>query len=145
MLRLSKLLWGSLFLVSIIALIGVGFMIFKGGPSTTNELWDKVADKLPLTAPLIWLGWFSAVQYGNTIRIQEDYAFKEATSKAFAGFRDHMEHLSSVSDESSKTALDLLSKRTIEILALSPLRIYRKSADDVSFWKSFLNKRSGKE
>jgi hypothetical protein len=137
----SKLVWMGIFLLSIVSLVGVGAWIFYSQPNTPVELWQRVLERLPLTAPLIWLGWFSAIQYGHIIRLQEDYAFKEATSKAFAGYKDHMEHLSSVSDESSKTALDLLSKKTIEILARSPLRIYSKSEDDVSFWRTFLNKK----
>ncbi|MFZ5947439.1 MAG: hypothetical protein ACOYU5_05665 [Stygiobacter sp.] len=145
MLNRSRIIWMSLFIGSIVMLVGVGAWIFSSQPNTAVELWQRVLERLPLTAPLIWLGWFSAIQYGNIIRVQEDYAFKEATSKAFAGYKDHMEHLSSVNDESSKTALDLLSKKTIEILARSPLRIYRKSEDDVSFWRTFLNNNKKKE
>lgn len=141
MLNRSKIVWMSIFLLSIVLLISVGIWIFYSQPNTPVELWQRILERLPLTAPLVWLGWFSAIQYGHIIRLQEDYAFKEATSKAFAGYKDHMEHLSTVSDESSKTALDLLSKKTIGILARSPLRIYSKSEDDVSFWRTFLNKK----
>ena len=137
----TKYTWLSLFLFSIAGLIGIGIWIFNTHTSNPADIWQGILERLPLTAPLIWLGWVSAIQYGNVIRVQEDYAFKEATSKAFEGYRDHMEHLKSVSDESSKTALDLLSKSTIEILSRSPLRIYRKSEDDVSFWSSFFNKK----
>lgn len=136
----SKIIWMGIFLLSIVSLVCVGIWIFNSQPTSPVELWQRVLERLPLTAPLIWLGWFSAIQYGHIIRLQEDYAFKEATSKAFSGYKDHMEHLSSVSDESSKTALDLLSKKTIEILAKSPLRIYSKSEDDVSFWRTLINK-----
>src|SRR6478609_7987036 len=79
-----------------------------------------------------WLGWFSAVQYGNTIRVQEDYAFKEATSNAFAGYRDHMEHLSKIDAGEGAKALELLSVSTIEVLVREPLRIYSKPDRDVS-------------
>ena len=137
----TKFTWLGLFLFSIAGLIGIGIWIFSTHTATPSDIWQGIVERLPLTAPLIWLGWVSAIQYGNVIRVQEDYAFKEATSKAFEGYRDHMEHLKSVSDESSKTALDLLSKSTIEILSRSPLRIYRKSEDDVSFWRSFFNRK----
>jgi hypothetical protein len=49
------------------------------------QVWWQLLHRLPIAGPLIWLGWFSAIQYGNVVRLQEDYAFKEATSKAFAG------------------------------------------------------------
>src|SRR5258705_2208482 len=88
--------------------------------------------RLPCAAPLIWLGWFSAIQYGNTIRVQEDYAFKAATSKAFAGYKDHMEYMANVQLDEANSAMKLLAARTIEILAHEPLRIYQKPHKDVS-------------
>ncbi len=42
---------------------------------------------LPLLGPFIWLGWFSAVQYGYVSRVREDYAFKFAASMAFEGYK----------------------------------------------------------
>lgn len=128
----TKWLWVSLFLVSIAGLSAFSFLIVSLAGTTAEEVWRQFLHRLPLAAPLIWLGWFSAVQYGNTLRVQEDYAFKEATSKAFAGYRDHMDHLASVDLEEANTAMTLLAARTIEILAREPLRIFKGSERDVS-------------
>jgi hypothetical protein len=81
---------------------------------------------------MIWLGWFSAIQYGNVLRLKEDYAFKEATSMAFAGYRDHMKHLSDVSEPDAGTALNKLALVTISILGNDPLRLLQGQSSDVS-------------
>lgn len=41
-------------------------------------------------APVIWLTWFSARQYGHCLRLAEDYGFKEAAAHAFVGYRNEM-------------------------------------------------------
>jgi hypothetical protein len=135
----AKWAWMGSFIASIIGLIVVGIFIFEKLHLPQSEFWQVVLQKLPFTAPFIWLGWFSAIQYGNTIRVQEDYAFKEATSKAFVGYKDHMEHLSNINVEDTKTAMKLLATKTIEILAREPLRIYQKAEHDASPFKSFFS------
>lgn len=87
-------------------------------------------NKLPWVGPLIWVGWFSAIQYGNTIRVQEDYEFKEATAKAFIGFRDHMEHLSKINNQEGENAMNQLAIKTIQVLSNEPLRIYKHAESE---------------
>ena len=128
-----KITWLVIFIISICGLLGISIWL----TTMTNgkegaELWKAVVERLPFAAPLIWLGWFSAIQYGNTIRVQEDYAFKAATSKAFAGYKDHMEYMANVQLDDGNNAMKLLAARTIEILAHEPLRIYQKPHKDVS-------------
>ena len=97
-----------------------------------NRFWPVVFLRVTLAAPLVWLGWFSAVQYGNVVRVQEDYAFKEATSKAFQGYRDHMEHLANIDSDDGGNAMNRLALETIAILAREPLRIYQGTHSDAS-------------
>jgi hypothetical protein len=111
--------------------------------STHQPLWILLLQRLPLAAPMIWLGWFSAVQYGNTLRVQEDYAFKEATSKAFAGYRDHMEYLAKVNLEEGNSAMTRMAQRTIDILALEPLRIFQGIDKDATPSHSLLDTLRG--
>jgi hypothetical protein len=134
-LELTKWLWMTLFIVSIACLAWSTtsvLSVLKELPAGSRDVWRELLFRLPFIAPFVWLGWFSAIQYGNTIRVQEDYAFKEATSKAFAGYRDHMEHLAGINTEDGETAMNLLAAKTIEVLAREPLRIYRRSHRDVS-------------
>ncbi len=135
-----KWVWMGSFVLSIFGLIVVSIFILEKLQTPGIEFWQIVLQKLPFTAPCIWLGWFSAIQYGNTIRIQEDYAFKEATSKAFVGYKDHMEYLADINVEDTKSAMKMLATKTIEILAREPLRIYQKSENDATPFKSFWNR-----
>ncbi len=135
----TKWVWMGLFITSIIALALWAFKIVDKPVQPDLELWKIILQRLPLAAPFVWIGWFSAVQYGNTIRVQEDYAFKEATSKAFAGYRDHMEHMANVNLEEARTAMTLLAEKTVAILANEPLRIYNKAERDASPANGFLS------
>lgn len=128
----TKYVWMTSFMVSIASLAYMAQLILTAGQQQPAELWQSVLQRLPFTAPFIWLGWFSAVQYGNTIRVQEDYSFKEATAKAFVGYKDHMDHLANLNLEDTKTAMERLATKTIDILSHEPLRIYQKSSEDVS-------------
>ena len=131
-LNLTKYVWLILFFISLLALTFFAWNILHSPNLQASDFASYVLSRLPLTAPLIWLGWFSAIQYGNTIRVQEDYAFKEVTSKAFQGYRDHMEHMAKISTNDSDSALKLLSTKTIEILSHEPLRIYGTVDNDAS-------------
>jgi len=128
----TKWMWMGIFIVTVLGLALFAWQIVKIPQANTEQIWSHVLHRLPLASPLIWLAWFSAIQYGNTLRVQEDYAFKEATSKAFEGYRSHMEHLSSVDLKEGNTAMTMLSAKTIDILGHEPLRILAKSERDVS-------------
>lgn len=128
----TKWMWMGIFIVTVLGLAVFAWQIVKIPQANTEQIWSHVLHRLPLASPLIWLAWFSAIQYGNTLRVQEDYAFKEATSKAFEGYRRHMEHLSSVDLKEGNTAMTMLSAKTIHILGHEPLRILAKSERDVS-------------
>lgn len=128
----TKWIWLSLFVASLTALAAFAWHLTSIELPEGVTFWDQLLSRLPLAAPLVWLGWFSAIQYGNIIRVQEDYAFKEATSKAYQGYKDHMEHLGNVDLDEAQTALTLLSETTIQVLGREPLRIYGKTAQDAS-------------
>lgn len=126
--------WGIGFLIAVGALFGMGWSVEKAIPAGqgAGDVWIYLAHRIPLAAPMIWFGWFCSMQYGNVIRLMEDYAFKEATSIAFAGYRDHMEHLSGVSDGEASNALERLALVTISVLGNEPLRLLQKQHQDAS-------------
>jgi hypothetical protein len=128
----TKWMWMGIFVLTILSLAVFAWQIVKIPQANTEQVWSHVLHRLPLASPVIWLAWFSAIQYGNTLRVQEDYAFKEATSKAFEGYRRHMEHLTSVDLKEGNTAMTMLSAKTIDILGHEPLRILAKSERDAS-------------
>lgn len=131
MLEWTKWIWMVAFALSLVLLTAFAFYLSRLSPPP-GEYWSYVLYRMTLAAPLVWLAWFSAIQYGNTVRVQEDYAFKEATSKAFQGYRDHMQHLASIDDGEAGSAMSLMAQRTIEILAREPLRIFGRTHHDAS-------------
>ncbi len=120
--------WMTVFIVTILAMVGVAFSVDLSG----DDYWHHAFTRLPFLAPLVWLGWFSALQYGNTIRLEEDYRFKTSTAKAFIGYRDHMAHLKDVDLENAGNALALLSARTVEVLSIEPGRLLGKSHNEAT-------------
>lgn len=131
---IGQWVWGIGFLISVGTLFGMGWSVEKAIPASqgASDVWIYLAHRIPLAAPMIWFGWFCSMQYGNVIRLMEDYAFKEATSIAFAGYRDHMEHLSGVSDGEASNALERLALVTISVLGNEPLRLLQKQQQDAS-------------
>jgi uncharacterized membrane protein len=129
----SQVGWAVAFLASVGMLIAFAWQIKAGLPSVNSQdVWAYLLYRIPLATPMIWLGWFSAIQYGNVLRLKEDYAFKEATSMAFAGYRNHMEHLGGISEADGSNALNKLALVTISILGSDPLRLLQGQASDAS-------------
>ncbi len=145
-----KWAWIVAFVGALVGLAILGAVIHAEiAELSAQQVSTYLLRRLPIAGPLIWLGWFSAVQYGNSMRVQEDYAFKEATSKAFEGYRDHLEHLASVSLSEGNTAMTLLAARTIEVLSHEPMRVFGKAYKDASPTSSLVElltlKPAGKE
>lgn len=128
----SKWIWMGVFVITLGALAYFAHDLISITDVNAETFWQTTFLRITLAAPLVWLGWFSAVQYGNIVRVQEDYAFKEATSKAFQGYRDHMEHLMKLDADDGESAMNRLALETIAILAREPLRIYEGTHHDAA-------------
>lgn len=81
----DRKLWRSVFGLSLGALALAGVYYFA--PTLSGDKWVEALLRLPLTAPLVWLAWFAAKQYGYASRLREDYAYKVAASMAFEGYK----------------------------------------------------------
>lgn len=110
-----------------------------------SSLWTYLLPRIVLGLPFIFLVIFSALQYGHAVRAQEDYAFKEATSKAFAGYKDHMEYLAEVNPQEANSAMEELAIRTIETLSMNPLRVYGNSQHDATVLSKLLKQERTQE
>jgi hypothetical protein len=120
-LNMPLYIWGGIFLAAIAGLCGLGgFVIFPNliGKDGAN-LYQHLLIELPMTIPLIWLGYFSGSRYSYIEKVREDYAFKEATALSFEGFKT----------ETSNVDKELLSKLlsiSIENFGQNPIRLYDK-------------------
>lgn len=107
--------WILIFAGSIFGLFYMGLTYLV--PILNSGNLELLPARLALTAPFIWLGWFSAKQYGYTSRLREDYAYKEASAKSFEGYK---REASQVDPEMLRNLLDTAIKN----LGDNPTRIY---------------------
>ncbi len=114
-LKSSIELWERVFVGSLVCLILMA--VFLISPSLSEHRWDDLLFRVPLTAPIIWLAWFAAKQYGYNIRLREDYAYKAASAMAFEGFKRES------IDESADMRTRLL-KTAIKNFGDNPIRIF---------------------
>ena len=98
------------------------------------EWWLFFLQRAPLTFPLIWLGWFFGRNYGHTVRLEEDYAFKESISRSFEGYKKQMQEVD------PEGALSQLCANTISILSETPLRVFDRKTSDETPANSFLER-----
>lgn len=135
--------WFSLFLFSLVGIVGVGyyFVILQGSATllpnivavkdsaslsfnSNDNNYTKVISSLkfiPLSLPFIWLAWFSALKFSQLGRLREDYAFKVATALALDGYR---KQAAEVSPELAVKLLDL----AITNFGENPLRLLTKES-----------------
>lgn len=112
---IPMIIWIVMFSASILGLVFMGIKYLA--PILANGNLEQLPSRLALTAPFIWLGWFSAKQYGYTSRLHEDYAYKEASAMSFEGFK---REAGEIDDEMLKNLLDTAIKN----LGDNPIRIY---------------------
>ncbi|MEM1441498.1 MAG: hypothetical protein AAGF67_04110 [Verrucomicrobiota bacterium] len=79
--------WQRIFITTIVVITSLsGYFLFS---AEANEIpdWRMLILRVAMVAPLVWLAWFAARQYGTINRVREDYSFKYASSMAYEGFK----------------------------------------------------------
>lgn len=126
-LRTSLLMWGICFVLTVLGIFWVGFYFITPYINSDGAelLWSKFILKLAVVAPLVWLAWMSARQFGYVSKIREDYAFKYATAMAFEGYRKHARDI-------DETLLTQLLGQSLEAMRMNPIRLYAEKVDHAS-------------
>ncbi|MBZ0112184.1 MAG: hypothetical protein K8J08_06980 [Thermoanaerobaculia bacterium] len=93
-----------------------GWLLVPGLESTALD-WTWIWSRVAIIAPIVWLAWFAARQYGSTARIREDYAFKYAAAMAFEG---HKKAIREVDPDLESRLLEL----SLSNMAQNPIRLY---------------------
>jgi hypothetical protein len=136
----SKKYWIGGFVISLIGLIGMIVLLILNAPNQSGkDWWQYLVERIPMTFPFIWLGWFFGRNYGHAVRLEEDYAFKESISRSFEGYKKQMQEVD-IAD-----ALPRLCQNTIRILSETPLRVFDRKTSDETPANSILDKLFGKE
>lgn len=116
--------WFWIFIICILLLVGVSAPSFIVGAWVHqaiqwNELLTGMLMRLPVIAPLVWLAIYAGKNYMLAVRLEEDYAYKEALSMAFEGYKKEM-----TGTADGAPALQALCHNVIRALAEPPGRIY---------------------
>jgi hypothetical protein len=127
--------WLICFMVSIGLLMVIAIPSFIAHLKDGGSLaWGTVAlefvHKLPLTIPLVWLALYSGRNYMTSVRVEEDYAYKEALSRAFEGYRKQMAEI--VAGAGSETPLNVLCTNVLRAISERPGRIYEGAHHDIT-------------
>jgi hypothetical protein len=86
--------WVAGFVIGIILLVVIGVFLVPKVVSEANipssQKYYEIVGHVLLLGPVVWLTWFSARKAGQTMRLAEDYGFKEAAAHAFVGYKREM-------------------------------------------------------
>lgn len=128
--------WWTVFaVVSILLIIPVGLFGEKGFVDLVrlNAItWQSVIEgfllRLPVAGPLVWLAVYSGRHHFLTSRLEEDYAYKEAVSRAFEGYKREMKEVAS--SDPARDSLYILCENVLNTIGQSPGRLYDKKHKD---------------
>ena len=112
----------TLVLVAFLSIIQeVGFFFIKFVEVTDlSKLLSNILYKLPIVLPVLWLTLFASNRRGETQRLQQEYAHKEALAKSYQNFKMQIEALDQSDPELMKkllsSAIDAVSKNASDTL-----------------------------
>lgn len=141
---IPKIAWISTFILCIGCLVYVAYPSFKEATSsmttvaasqhvkTWGDIWLGLAMRLPIVLPLIWLAIYAGRNYMLSIRLEEDYAYKEAVSKSFAGYKREMEKFASGQAVGPDNPVTILCINVLKAIAEHPGRIYEGKQKDIN-------------
>lgn len=132
-------LWLKTFVACIIALVFLALPSFLsavfGWPHAMdpswNAAWRSLTLRLPIVLPIIWLAIYAGRNYMTSVRMEEDYAYKEAISTAFEGYKREMEKFGP-GDSENPTPIMILCTNILRAIAERPGRIYEGRQKDIN-------------
>jgi hypothetical protein len=132
----KRWLWTFIIAVALLLLAGcVGLPGLSLVSATTEKpSWDTIlrhlVNRLPLVVPVVWLGIYAGRNYMLALRMQEEYAFKEAISATFEGYKREMAAIAGA--EPSALPILKLCENVLLTLAQRPGRIYEGQHEDIT-------------
>ena len=130
--------WLATFISCIAALVLLAVPSFLSAIGWTHSsdqswsaAWRSVTLRLPILFPVIWLAIYAGRNYMMSLRMEEDYAYKEAISTAFEGYKREMEKIAA-SDGENPTPLTTLCTNILRAISERPGRIYEGRQKDIN-------------
>jgi hypothetical protein len=131
--------WFLIFVICIGSLVVLAIPSFLaavhwGGQHTDetwNAAWLSLVLRLPIVFPLVWLGIYAGRNYMMSLRMEEDYAYKEAISIAFEGYKREMETIG-VDAGDKPSPITILCTNILRAISERPGRIYEGKQHDIN-------------
>jgi hypothetical protein len=82
--------------------------------------------------PLVWLAIYAGRNYMLSIRLEEDYAYKEAISMTFEGYKREMEKIAAGQPAGPNNPITTLCVNVLKAIAERPGRIYEGKYQDIT-------------
>jgi hypothetical protein len=96
-----------------------------------NGAWLHLVLRLPIIFPVVWLAIYAGRNYMMSLRMEEDYAYKEAISTAFEGYKREMEKIGT-DDGEKLTPITILCTNILRAISERPGRIYEGKQQDIN-------------
>jgi hypothetical protein len=129
-------LWMFVVCIGLLVILAVpSFLSAIGVLHSTEQSWTaawrNLILRLPIVAPVIWLAIYAGRNYMMSLRMEEDYAYKEAISTAFEGYKREMEKIAA-SEGENPTPITILCTNILRAIAERPGRIYEGRQKDIN-------------
>ncbi|MHB1228441.1 MAG: hypothetical protein ACYC0O_13080 [Desulfurivibrionaceae bacterium] len=132
---LRTFIWciGGLVIVALPSfLVALGFPVWgHSEQATLTEIWRGLMLRMPIVIPLVWLAIYAGRNYMLSLRLEEEYAYKEAVSTAFEGYKREMTDIDA-GDAMNPSPLTKLCTNILAAIAERPGRIYEGKHSDIT-------------
>lgn len=133
----KQFLWTFVICIAVLVALAVPSFLSAIGWSahqtdqTWNAAWRNLVLRLPIVLPVIWLAIYAGRNYMMSLRMEEDYAYKEAISTAFEGYKREMEKIAA-SEGENPSPITILCTNILTAIAERPGRIYEGKQHDIN-------------
>lgn len=124
-LRAPRRTWGAVFVLAVLSLVLVGYidpLTFEPNAPDYRALLPYLLERLPLIIPMVLLAIYAGIRHRQALRLEEEYAYKEALAQSFAGFKQQLLEIDA-DDPEKRHTLDLI-RRMLDALELHPGHVY---------------------
>jgi uncharacterized coiled-coil protein SlyX len=126
------IIWSFTFVCTIVSMIAFALYEFKEVKESVTDITGSlihIVSRLPFFAPAIWLAIFAAKRQNQSMRLLQEYSYKETLAKSYEGHKREIDKL-----PKSEEKNELLSKHLatmVEMCASNPsLTLEHKSHDE---------------
>ena len=132
----------SILVAGVVGLPGIWpWAVVSEGQNPLDSILLHLLTRLPIVAPLVWIATYAGHHYTLALRVEEEYAFKEAMSTAFEGYKRETVGISSGSD-GVLSPIGALCENVLRALAQRPGRIYEGRHENITPFTPFVKAMS---